>query len=412
MTQQFYKWVFKWKLQNRIKLCPFYFNNSCKDSTNCKFAHGVSELRLGPSLKRTQLCQTWRRTGWCNDGKCRFAHGFGELRSTPDLYKTKLCSFWLKGDCRYGDECRHAHGEAELRVKESDMLCGERAFSSHATPNLAVRKKAEQKKTAKYGPYTKVSSKRRSKKPDFSTKINSGSENKRLVHNETKFLTEPSRKVRPNPRKESCSSTRSSHEDTDAATPKPALPNDQQHGSAPIENEWYVGCFDQHIFLPPGVAEAPTVFTLPDAGVDKLLPVVCSEGLNGIPPSPAPYHFKIWGDPPTTPSMSQMVNASPFMPVRKTLGRSNNPSVDTLQLVSEHSAPQAWEDPLEMWEPAQQHDDDTSLFDAWMNCAMDAVRDKENVDPNGFEAPALQVARELGFPFQTLDDLLTFLRVC
>ncbi|KAH0487602.1 MAG: uncharacterized protein KVP18_000495 [Porospora cf. gigantea A] len=411
MTQQFYKWVFNWKLLNRIKLCPFYFNNSCKDNTNCKFAHGVSELRLGPSLKRTQLCQTWRRTGWCNDAKCRFAHGFGELRSTPDLYKTKLCTFWLKGDCRYGDECRHAHGEEELRVKESEVLVVEPAFNSHETRNLAVRHKAEQKKTAKHGSYTKASSKRKSKKPNSSTKINS--ENIRLVHNETKLQKEPSCKAHPNPRKKSCSSTRSSYEDTDAATPKPG-PKDQQRGSALVENEWYVGCFDQHIFLPLDVAEAPAVITLPDAGVDKLLsePVVCSDGLNDIPPSPIPCHFEIWGDPPTTPSMSQMVNASPFAPVSKTLGGSTNPSVDTLQLVSEDSTPKVWDDPPGMWEPAHQHDDGTSLFDAWLNCAIDAVRDKENADPNGFDAPALQVARELGFPFQTLDDLLTFLQAC
>eukprot|EP00439_Symbiodinium_sp_Y106_P087081 s121_g39.t1 len=46
---------------------------------------------------------------------CKFAHGEQELRVSPSVYKTQLCNFFARGHCKKGERCRHAHGRAELR---------------------------------------------------------------------------------------------------------------------------------------------------------------------------------------------------------------------------------------------------------------------------------------------------------
>eukprot|EP01068_Selenidium_serpulae_P017262 Selendium_serpulae@DN6367_c0_g1_i1.p1 len=98
----------------RIKLCPYHMQGLCKKGKRCSFAHSHDELRVGITLRKTKLCEGWKR-GHCNNPNCTFAHGEAELQSTPDYYKTALCRFWLKGNCPQGNLCRHAHGEHELR---------------------------------------------------------------------------------------------------------------------------------------------------------------------------------------------------------------------------------------------------------------------------------------------------------
>lgn len=86
----------------------------CKKGRRCSFAHSHDELRVGITLRKTRMCELYKR-GECKNLNCTFAHGEVELRSTPDYYKTALCRFWLRGTCPQGGSCRHAHGEQELR---------------------------------------------------------------------------------------------------------------------------------------------------------------------------------------------------------------------------------------------------------------------------------------------------------
>lgn len=339
----------------RIKLCPFFFNNKCKDGDDCNFAHGVSELRLAPSLKRTQMCEMWKRNKSCAAVECKFAHGIKELRSTSDFYKTKMCSFWVKGDCRYGDQCRHAHGSHELRSPPDD------------------------------------------KNDNFD---------------------KPFKKKRRRRRR------KSSHSESDA-TPVPASSDSQS-------TEWYVGCFDQHIYLPADVREAPQVHSLPDAGIDKLVSEPTTTGFNSA--LPTPVRFEIFTPPtraefdsdfnatPLGTRMTSLVDATPFVP---TLFCS--PSCDSL--AASKSSSNLNSPPRSRWpnDPFRLMDDwgsppkrerfiesDDSLDQVWA-WSPDIAENKENEEPPvavKTDVAILDAARALGMPFATLDDLLTFLRVC
>ncbi|KAF4678275.1 hypothetical protein FOL47_000002 [Perkinsus chesapeaki] len=104
----------------KIRLCKFYQQGLCWHGEQCAYAHGKSELRDAPDLRKTKLCQQ-HRLGRCAKGEnCIYAHSRAELRCTPDLYKTSLCRFWLRGKCGAAENCRHAHGEAELRVSTTE----------------------------------------------------------------------------------------------------------------------------------------------------------------------------------------------------------------------------------------------------------------------------------------------------
>lgn len=65
-------------------------------------------------LAKTKLCFDFRR-GRCKDSECKFAHGRSELRFVNGVHKTSLCRWWAAGKCRADDSCRYAHGEEELR---------------------------------------------------------------------------------------------------------------------------------------------------------------------------------------------------------------------------------------------------------------------------------------------------------
>lgn len=65
---------------------------------------------------KTQLCRYYA-AGTCTKGEnCSFAHGTVELGNTPDLKKTALCEDFKKGKCPHpSHECIYAHGQDELR---------------------------------------------------------------------------------------------------------------------------------------------------------------------------------------------------------------------------------------------------------------------------------------------------------
>uniref|UniRef100_A0A0G4GHB5 C3H1-type domain-containing protein n=1 Tax=Chromera velia CCMP2878 TaxID=1169474 RepID=A0A0G4GHB5_9ALVE len=103
----------------RIKMCPFLASGFCRKGENCNYAHTETELRSGPALTKTKLCDAFLR-GACRlrGEQCRYAHGEGDLRATDDYFKTGICKYWLHGKCPLGDKCRHAHGAHELRPRK------------------------------------------------------------------------------------------------------------------------------------------------------------------------------------------------------------------------------------------------------------------------------------------------------
>ncbi|KAK6732192.1 hypothetical protein RB195_016522 [Necator americanus] len=93
---------------------------------------------------KTALCESWRRTQTCSYGKeCRFAHGVDELRlpSQPrgrnhPKYKTVLCDkFSSTGYCKYGARCQFIHKVTNPAILAQQMLAREnislREHTSH-----------------------------------------------------------------------------------------------------------------------------------------------------------------------------------------------------------------------------------------------------------------------------------------
>ncbi|KIH50996.1 hypothetical protein ANCDUO_18921 [Ancylostoma duodenale] len=83
---------------------------------------------------KTALCESWRRTQTCSYGKeCRFAHGVDELRlpSQPrgrnhPKYKTVLCDkFSSTGYCKYGARCQFIHKITNPAILAQQMLARE-----------------------------------------------------------------------------------------------------------------------------------------------------------------------------------------------------------------------------------------------------------------------------------------------
>merc|ERR1719199_2459147 len=97
----------------KTKMCAFFERGKCA-SSNCRYAHSQSELRLPPNLQKTKLCRAFL-AGECNDENCFFAHGETDLRVTEGIYKTQICNFFERGYCKKGDRCNHAHGAQDLR---------------------------------------------------------------------------------------------------------------------------------------------------------------------------------------------------------------------------------------------------------------------------------------------------------
>merc|ERR1719199_71440 len=97
----------------KTKMCAFFERGKCA-SSNCRYAHSQSELRLPPNLQKTKLCRAFL-SGGCNDENCFYAHGETDLRVTEGIYKTQICNFFERGYCKKGDRCNHAHGAIDLR---------------------------------------------------------------------------------------------------------------------------------------------------------------------------------------------------------------------------------------------------------------------------------------------------------
>jgi len=95
----------------KTRLCRWYEQGRC-DFPNCRFAHGIHELRQRPSLRCTSICPALTRWGACTNPQCEFAHSKSELRATPIFDRTVPCREWLSGHCE-NPNCRWRHSESE-----------------------------------------------------------------------------------------------------------------------------------------------------------------------------------------------------------------------------------------------------------------------------------------------------------
>lgn len=103
---------------------------------------------------KTALCDSHRRAGMCNFGEnCKFAHGVAELRMPPQprgrqhpKFKTALCdNFSTTGYCKYGSRCQFIHkvtNPAYIRqyeaMKANGTFCS--LFSSELPPMAPMTK--------------------------------------------------------------------------------------------------------------------------------------------------------------------------------------------------------------------------------------------------------------------------------
>jgi len=89
----------------------------------------IEEELTKQNLFKTELCQSWIRTGACRYGaKCQYAHGKDELRPVirHPKYKTEICkTFSTTGQCSYGKRCRFIHQLNELHPDSSLDEAGE-----------------------------------------------------------------------------------------------------------------------------------------------------------------------------------------------------------------------------------------------------------------------------------------------
>jgi len=100
----------------KTKLCRYHMKGLCKHATECRFAHGPSELAELPNLQKTRMCPSLLANGQCdNPDSCTFAHHESEIKKVNICHKTAMCTWYLAGKCRNGTECKFAHGEHELK---------------------------------------------------------------------------------------------------------------------------------------------------------------------------------------------------------------------------------------------------------------------------------------------------------
>jgi len=85
----------------------------------------IEEELTKQNLYKTELCQSWIRTGACRYGaKCQYAHGKEEIRPVirHPKYKTEICKTFSKtGQCPYGKRCRFIHQFNELQPADSSL---------------------------------------------------------------------------------------------------------------------------------------------------------------------------------------------------------------------------------------------------------------------------------------------------
>eukprot|EP00746_Dinoflagellata_sp_MGD_P145513 gnl/MRDRNA2_/MRDRNA2_78115_c0_seq1.p1 gnl/MRDRNA2_/MRDRNA2_78115_c0~~gnl/MRDRNA2_/MRDRNA2_78115_c0_seq1.p1 ORF type:complete len:367 (+),score=41.56 gnl/MRDRNA2_/MRDRNA2_78115_c0_seq1:117-1217(+) len=98
----------------KTRMCEFHQHGTCRDGSDCVFAHSEQELKPRPDLSCTRLCPVLVQTGRCTAKNCTYAHSTEEMISDA-CQKTKLCRFWPVGKCNLGNQCRFAHSADELR---------------------------------------------------------------------------------------------------------------------------------------------------------------------------------------------------------------------------------------------------------------------------------------------------------
>lgn len=98
----------------KTKLCVYFVQGNCGLGSDCKFAHGLSEVRKAPNLSKTKMCAKFM-SGQCFRSDCSFAHSESEL-VTPPSFKKKMCIWFQQGKCRNGAKCGFAHDSAELQA--------------------------------------------------------------------------------------------------------------------------------------------------------------------------------------------------------------------------------------------------------------------------------------------------------
>ena len=78
------------------------------------------------TLWRTEICAHWANGRCAYAQQCRFAHGVHELRARhrPRLYKTQLCKKFLDtgGYCPYGDRCDFIHAFIMFRHETNERV--------------------------------------------------------------------------------------------------------------------------------------------------------------------------------------------------------------------------------------------------------------------------------------------------
>jgi len=73
----------------KTKMCKFFAAGTCAKGEACGFAHGYTDLQNRPDLWKTQLCMAFERNGRCFDSaNCKYAHGLEELRSIEPCQTT------------------------------------------------------------------------------------------------------------------------------------------------------------------------------------------------------------------------------------------------------------------------------------------------------------------------------------
>eukprot|EP00931_Biecheleriopsis_adriatica_P062952 TRINITY_DN38047_c0_g1_i1.p1 TRINITY_DN38047_c0_g1~~TRINITY_DN38047_c0_g1_i1.p1 ORF type:complete len:378 (+),score=79.22 TRINITY_DN38047_c0_g1_i1:110-1243(+) len=88
----------------KTQLCRYFAAGACRKGESCNFAHGKVELSHAPDLKKTALCEDFKK-GKCalSADNCPYAHGQEDLRSSPAFKDTRKGNS-SKGDAAKGSE--------------------------------------------------------------------------------------------------------------------------------------------------------------------------------------------------------------------------------------------------------------------------------------------------------------------
>lgn len=81
----------------KTRTCKAFAEGKCTD-VNCSFAHGEHQLISTGLFHKMSLCK-WNEKGRCRNGdQCRFAHGVGELRDGKTALASPTAATQAKGD--------------------------------------------------------------------------------------------------------------------------------------------------------------------------------------------------------------------------------------------------------------------------------------------------------------------------